>query len=109
MSAIPYFYTGPSLRPSPEEVEEKRQARIAAAGLTPDQLDRLCGGMRWSEPNLKRRIVLTDRYLALLTSDHAGRLRSEFRKSLSTQVRAWINDPDSPHKSPLSKRQEAYI
>lgn len=73
--------------------------RYTAAGLTEEEWVALSFAL-----GSRRR---EDAYLKLLTSDHAGRLRSEFKKSLSRQIRAWFTDRKYP--SPLSPKQERYI
>lgn len=93
------------------EDEKRRQARIAQreaalqkqldeTGLAEDQLVRIIQAVGQD--------VWTNRYMPLLRSDHAGRLRSEFRKSLASQVRAWIAG-ESDYPTPLSRKQEMYL
>lgn len=43
--------------------------------------------------------------ITLLKTHKKGTLRSDFRKSIATQIVAWVNEPVNKYRSPLSPKQ----
>lgn len=83
------------------EQRRREQEARAEAGLSYREWQRLRDALRDHD--------LLTRHLDLLKSDNAGRLRSEFRKSLAAQIRAWLRNEESSYSTPLSQRQMYYL
>lgn len=91
---------------------QERRARILYRWHERRKLNETAAAIGTSRADVVRLKSVTgrdfDKVIKLLKSEHAKRLRSEFRKSLARQIRDWIAG-DSKFNKPLSPRQALYL
>jgi len=81
-----------------EQARREREAKeqdLADAGLTLEDYAKLRQSLG---------TAATPSVVKLLRSEHHGRLRSSFRRSIAAQIRAWLRG-ESSYRDPLSPRQ----
>jgi hypothetical protein len=79
-----------------EQRKRRLEEACAAAEITPEQYRKL-----WA--------ALNDEDFRAIIKLLSTNLRSDFRKSLASQVREWLADPNPKYRSPLSPKQLQYV
>ena len=74
------------------------EATASRCGLSTDQLNKL-------RTTTKNNPARYDAAVDILTNEQAGRLRSDFTRSVARQLRAWLSDPKPIYHTPLSPKQ----